>query len=149
MTIPSKRSILLTLLAILIVIQIFRIDKTNPPIDTQIDFATITNTPTDILEKLKGACYDCHSHETEYPWYTNVQPVAWLIKGHIKGGRQHLNYSEWGSYNSKKKSHKIEEIIEEVESRRMPMKSFTWMHEDASLSDDDIKQISTWLRTLE
>ena len=148
MNLPSKKTILLSLLAILIIIQIFRIDKSNPPIDTKIEFATVTNTPTAILQKLKAACYDCHSHEAKYPWYTSVQPVAWWIKGHIKGGMQHLNFSEWGTYDAKKQSHKIEEMIEEIESRHMPLKSYTWMHADAKLSDADIVEINDWLKTL-
>jgi cytochrome c553 len=144
MKLPNKRKVLLSLLAILVFIQIFRIDKTNPPIDPSKDILSIRSADAQTTALLKSACYDCHSHESQYPWYTNVQPVAWWIKGHIKGARQHLNFSEWASYDQKKQNHKLEECIEEVKERHMPMKSYTWAHSKARLSDADIQTLVAW-----
>lgn len=144
MNLPNKKQTILGLVALLIVLQFFRIDKTNPSSDPGSDYLASTNAGPEISQLLKSACYDCHSHESKYPWYTNIQPVGWWIKSHINGGRQHLNFSEWTSYTQKKKDHKTEEVIEEIKSRHMPMKSYTWAHSEARLSDDDIATLVTW-----
>ena len=142
------RKFLIAALIALVIIQFISIDKTNPEIITEQDFINMTNPPAKIAAMLKSACYDCHSHESVYPWYTNVQPVAWWIKGHIKGGKKHLNYSEWATYSEDKKTHKIEESIEEIEASHMPLKSYTWTHSDANLSHRDREELLQWLRTL-
>jgi len=102
---------------LLILIQFFPIDKTNPPVEATQDFIQTTNPPTEIASILKVACYDCHSHTTQYPWYTNIQPFAWWIKGHVDNGNKHLNFSTWTTYAAKRKAHKIEEMIEVVERK--------------------------------
>lgn len=147
MKLPDKRKILLSLLAALVFIQIFRINKNNPPIDSAKDIITVRGADAQTAALLKGACYDCHSHESRYPWYTNIQPMAWWIKGHINEGRQHLNFSEWASYDEKKQNHKLEECVEEVKERNMPMKSYTWAHSKARLSDADIQTLVAWFES--
>jgi len=136
---PYIRKFLIAALIALVVIQFISIDKTNPPVDAAQDFVTRTNPPASVLKNLKSACYDCHSHETSYPWYTNIQPVAWWVKGHIKGGVEHLNF---------KKAHKIEECIEKIELRHMPLKSYTWMHSDAKLDNTERDELIMWLQSL-
>ena len=148
MKIPTRRNILLIALLALIIIQLVPMDKTNPSLDPNQDFAMLTSPNEQVLEKLKAACYDCHSHESTYPWYTKIQPFGWWIKGHIKGGRQHLNFSQWGTYSLDKQSHKIEECIEEMQERNMPLKSYTWVHSDAQLTEADIELLSNWLSTI-
>jgi len=142
-----KKKIGLAVLLILLISQLFRIDKTNPPVDPTQDFLTLTNAPQDITMMIKNACYDCHSNETEYPWYTNITPVNFWIKGHINGARGNVNYSEWGSYSDKKKAHKIEETIEVIEEGRMPAKSFVLMHSEAKFSETEYAKLITWLKT--
>ena len=145
---PYIRKFLIAALIALVIIQFVSIDKNNPPVDAKQDFATLTNPPAGVLENLKTACYDCHSHETTYPWYTNVQPVAWWVKGHIKGGVKKLNFSIWDTYSEKKKNHKIEECIEEIEELHMPLKSYTWTHSDAKLSHADREELIQWFKSL-
>ncbi len=145
---PYIRKFLIAALIALVVIQFISIDKTNPLVDAAQDFVTRTNPPASVLKNLKNACYDCHSHETSYPWYTNIQPVAWWLKGHIKGGVEHLNFSIWNSYSNKKKAHKIEECIEKIELRHMPLKSYTWMHSDAKLDNTERDELIMWLQSL-
>lgn len=140
-----KKKILWGLLALLVVIQFFRIDKTNPEADPAKDFITMTNPPEAIASMLKTSCYDCHSAHTVYPWYTNIAPVSWWIKKHIDEGREHFNFSEWGNYDEGKKEHKLEEFYSEVEHRKMPLKSYLPLHPEAKLSDDQIKLITGWL----
>jgi len=132
----TKRKVLLGVLVLLIFIQLFRIDKTTKPVDPQNDFIAITQpNDSEVTTLLKAACYDCHSSQPSYPWYTNIAPVSWWIKHHIDEGQHELNFSDWGSYSEKRKNHKLEECIEMVEEGEMPMASYTWMHEEAKLTD--------------
>lgn len=142
-----KKKILLGILAILFIAQFFRIDKTNPPANLDQDFLNLNNAPTEIALIFKDACYDCHSNETEYPWYTNITPVNFWIKGHINGARDNVNYSEWGSFTENKQAHKMEESIEVLEDGRMPAKSFVLMHPEAKLSDQQKADLINWLKS--
>lgn len=142
-----KKVLIVALLA-LIVIQIFSIDKTNPPIDPKLDFYANQNMPADVKKMLVDACNDCHSHDREYPWYTNIEPISWWIRGHIRGGTQKLNFSEWNKYDDGKKNHKLEECIEVLEEMRMPPKSYKWMHPEAKLSDSDRNKLIDYLKSI-
>lgn len=105
------------------------------------------NAPSE-LALLKAACYDCHSNETEYPWYANVQPLALWLDHHVDEGREELNFSIWNTYTFKEMDHKLEESIEMVEKKEMPLSSFTWTHPEARLSDEERLQLTTWFQKL-
>ena len=141
------RYILLGLVAVLIIIQFFPIDKTNPPADPAKDFITLESPPENVKAMLKASCYDCHSNHSVYPWYTNIAPVSWWIKGHINNGRKHLNFSAWGDYKQKRKDHKYEEIVEFVEEKRMPILSYTWGHPEARMSEEDREVMVSWAKS--
>ena len=145
----KRKHILPILGVVLILIQIIRIDKTNPPVDSSLDFVATMNPPEGVKKNLIAACYDCHSNETKYPWYTNIAPVSWWIKGHINGGKQHLNYSVWGEYTKGKQEHKVEESIEVLENQRMPLSSYTWLHPDAKLSDSDRNEMIEYFKKMQ
>ena len=149
----EKRKIIRTGLIIAVVtligIQFFPIDKTNPSVIASQDFIQNTNPPAEIATLLKIACYDCHSYTTKYPWYTNIQPFAWWIKGHVDNGNKHLNYSTWTTYEPKKKAHKIEEMIEVIEDKEMPMLSYMIAHNDAWIDAEQRKILVDWFKTLE
>lgn len=132
----TKRNILIGIIALLLLIQFFRIDKTTTPVDPQKEFIAM-NPPADdeVKDLLRIACYDCHSNQPSYPWYTNIAPVSWWVKHHINEGQHELNFSEWGSYSEKRKNHKLEECIEMIEEGEMPLASYTWMHQGAKLTD--------------
>lgn len=131
----TKKKIFIGLVIVFVVMQAFRIDKTTKPIDVNTDFISVTGANAEVAQLLKTACYDCHSEQPIYPWYTNVAPVSWWIKHHINEGSHHLNFSIWGTYKDKRKHHKLEECIEMVEEGEMPMDSYTWMHKEAKLTD--------------
>ena len=120
-----KKKILYSLLAVIIIIQFFRVDKTNPKITKVDDFITITQPPVEVANMLKSACYDCHSNETKYPWYCNVSPVSWWIKHHINEGRRELNFSNWGKYKTKRKNHKFKEMTKEIKNDEMRSEEHT------------------------
>lgn len=141
--------ILLGLLIALVVSQFFQIDKTQPPSDGNADFMALLSPPTDVAEILKTSCYDCHSYKTKYPWYTSVAPISWWIGHHIKEGREHLNFSEWGAYSDKQKKHKLEECWEEVEKHKMPLNSYLWVHKAAKLSEEQAATLINWFKAKE
>ncbi|MFK7785749.1 MAG: heme-binding domain-containing protein [Crocinitomicaceae bacterium] len=138
------KKILLLLLAVFIIMQFSRIDKTNPKVDKAKDFITLVNPPADIEKTIRAACYDCHSNETEYPWYTNVAPVSWIIGNHIEEGREYFNFSTWADYDEDKKNHLLHECEEELEKEEMPLSSYTWTHGDANLSDEKREELAEW-----
>ena len=142
----TKKWILLILIVFVILIQFIRIDKNNPEVIKANDFIYLKNPPQEISHILKSSCYDCHSNETKYPWYTNVAPVSWWIKHHITEGREHLNFSEWNSYPKKKANHKLEECYEQVEIDEMPVYSYTLLHPEAKLTPGDKEKLMRWLR---
>ncbi len=142
------RKILVVLLIILVLIQFVRIDKTNPTTDSTKDFIIVTNPDTETATILKTSCYDCHSNESTYPWYTNIAPVSWWIKHHIDEAREELNFSEWGNYKPKKANHKMEEAVELVEEGEMPMSSYTLIHGSAKLSEAQKEKLITFFNSL-
>lgn len=138
------RYALLALVIFLVIAQFFQIDKTNPISEPTADFITLEKPPQKMAKLLKAACYDCHSNQTEYPWYTNVSPVNWWVKGHIDHGREHLNFSEWGNYSAKKAKHKLEECVEFVEETKMPLMSYWLVHHEAKLSKEQRASMVAW-----
>ncbi|MBI3520802.1 MAG: heme-binding domain-containing protein [Bacteroidetes bacterium] len=131
----TKKNIAIFFVFLLLAIQSFRIDKTTEPVDPSTDFITLTSANTEIAGMLKTACYDCHSNQPAYPWYTNIAPVSWWIKHHINEGSRHLNFSIWGTYTEKRKNHKLDECVEMIEKDEMPMSSYTLVHGEAKLTD--------------
>ena len=134
--------------AVLVIIQFFRIDKSAPSVNPQDDFLTLTQAPTEVAQLVRSACYDCHSYETKYPWYSNVAPISWWVKQHINEGREHLNYNLYGSYSPKKQAHKVEESIEAIRDGWMPLDSYTWNHPEARLSPQQRVMLADWFAGL-
>lgn len=143
-----KKKILLGLVAIVVILQFFRIEKTNPAVIAENDFITVHQPNEEVATLLKSACYDCHSYETNYPWYSNIAPISWWLADHIEEGREHLNFSEWGTYSEKKSKHKLHECEEEVEEGEMPLDSYTWTHSEAKLSDEQREMLEDYFKTL-
>lgn len=127
--------LLLILLILFIAIQFFGIKKSVPEYDESGDFLSEFNPPSDVETIFRSACYDCHSYETTYPWYSNVQPFGWWLQGHIDEGRDEMNLSLWNQYSRKDADHLLEEMVEMVEDEEMPLPSYTWIHSDARLTD--------------
>lgn len=142
------KKISIAILLLLAVFQLFRIDKRNPPVDPEKDFLTMTKASVEIQNILKASCYDCHSNNSTYPWYTNIAPVSWWVKNHINEGRKHLNFSEWGNYSAKKSDHKLEEGVEMIEEGEMPMASYTLIHGEAKLNEQQKLLLMNWFNAL-
>lgn len=143
------KKILIFLLAVFVLIQFFQIDKTNPTTNNGMDFLRIKNTPEPIAKIIKNSCYDCHSNETKYPSYSYMQPAGWLLKNHIEEGRKKLNFSTFATYDVKRQVHKLDEAAEYVEQKKMPLESYTLIHTDAKLSNDERKQLVDYFRMVQ
>ncbi len=138
----------LVLLIALVIAQFFGPEKNLGDVATIAAFEAETNPPEDIKLILKNACYDCHSDVTEYPWYNNITPVNYWMNHHVEEGKEHFNISKWAGNSIKRKDHKFEELIEEVEEGEMPLNSYTWTHGDAKLSDAQVKALIDWAKNV-
>lgn len=126
------------------------------PVDKNIDTSTVSGTaffekydvPSEAQKILKTSCFDCHSNNTNYQWYHKVQPGTWYIQSHVNEGKEELNFDEFNSYSAKKQQHKLEESIEMIEEGEMPLSSYTLIHRDAKLSNDEKKQLVAMFRDL-
>ncbi len=142
------RKIVIFLAIVFIAIQFVPVDWNTTDEVTANDFIVATNAPVNISNLLKTSCYDCHSNNTVYPWYDKIAPVSWWINGHVDHGKGELNLSEWETFSEKKKRHKLKEIVEEVEKRKMPLDSYLIMHGDAELSEEQIENLKKWIETI-
>ena len=138
------KRILLILLIGFVVIQFFRPEKNLSAQTSRNDITTLYTVPGDVKEILAKACNDCHSNNTRYPWYAEVQPVAWWLADHVEEGKAHVNYSEFASYNLRKQYHKMEETIEMVKENHMPLESYLWLHKDADLAVEERHKLTSW-----
>ena len=138
------KKVLLSLLAVFIVIQFFRPEKNTSSAPTPNDLFAHYQAPDSLKQLIKTACYDCHSNNTVYPWYSQIQPVAWWLDDHIKVGKKKFNFSEFASYDAKKADHKMEELIEMVKEKEMPLQSYTMVHTDSKLTDEQRVAMTDW-----
>ena len=143
------KKILVILLVAFILIQFFPIDKNNPAPTPQMDFLTIKNTPESTAKLIRNGCYDCHSNESKYPWYSNFQPVAWFLKDHIDEGRRKLNFSKFATYEPKSQAHKLFEAIEMVEKDEMPLDSYTIIHSEAKYTEAQKQEVLQYFKKIE
>lgn len=140
------KKILLVLLVIFIVAQFFGPEKNDGDLASIEPFLKETMPPENVKVILKETCYDCHSSFTQYPWYNNITPVNYWMAEHVEDGKKHLDFSKWADYSVKKKDHKLEELIEMVEEKEMPLESYTWIHSEARLTDEQIESVNNWAK---
>ncbi|PZD79389.1 heme-binding domain-containing protein [Mesonia sp. K7] len=132
----------------LVAIQFFPVDYNQSETIPQTDFMLVNNVPVTVEKSLQVSCYDCHSNNTQYPWYNKVQPVAWFLEGHIKKGKEELNFSEWDSLTIRRKTSKLRSIIKQIEGNKMPLDSYTLIHRDAKLSESEKKLLIEYMSDL-
>jgi hypothetical protein len=118
--------------------QLVPAEKTNPPVISDID------APAEIREILRRSCYDCHSHETRWPWYSYVAPMSWFVVDHVDAGRADLNFSDWPVFDFEAQDLAFEDIGQQIEQGEMPLTSYLLLHPSARLSDDDKRRLLRW-----
>jgi hypothetical protein len=137
-----------TILAILfIAAQFVRPERTNPPVDPARSVHAAAQVRPEVSAILKRSCFDCHSNETVWPWYSQITPVNWwMVKSHVEHARGHFNFSNWAAIAAKDQDHILDEICEEVEAGAMPLPSYLIAHGDARLSEQDKQAICAWTK---
>lgn len=137
----AKR-ILTALLIALLLLQFWRPEKNVSTDNAVADFEAQAQPTSEVSMILQQNCYDCHSNNTVYPWYAEVAPISLWIDGHVEEGKEHFNVSDWSTWDLKKKDHKMDELIEEVEKGHMPEDSYTWMH--GNLTEEEKQKLIEW-----
>jgi len=138
------KRILLILLIILVAIQFIRPARNISAIPSSNDITKQYEVPDTVWKIMQVSCNDCHTNNTIYPWYTNIQPVGWWMQWHVNEGKQHLNFSEFASYKPAKKYDKLKETVKLVKEDDMPLNSYLWIHHDAKLTPGQKNLIIDW-----
>jgi hypothetical protein len=125
-------------------IQLVRPARTTPPTDPSRTMAAIVQVPPEVATVLDRACRDCHSHDTRWPWYSNVAPVSWFVIDHVNHGRRHFNYSDWAQYDKDQVPRLLKDICALTRKEQMPISSYLWLHPEARISDRDITALCDW-----
>ena len=141
------RLIIKILLAIVILFIAIQFIPSTQNIDGQESTSDISKTvimPSKVHSVLKNACYDCHSNNTDYPWYSKIQPVRLMMDRHVKEGKEELNFSEFGSYSTRSQISKLKGLANSIKDNIMPLSSYKLMHKNANLSDEEKNLIINW-----
>ena len=128
------------LTGVFLLLQLKQAERTNPPVESEIQ------APAAIAAILERSCYNCHSHETDWPWYAYVSPVSWWVVEHVDHARKDMNFSQWPVFDFEELEHTLRDIEEQIETRQMPLKSYLILHPEARLSEDDRQALLAWAR---
>ena len=142
------KKVSVAILFMILVMQLLQPTKNVSPGISENDVSKAYDMPVEVHEVLVGKCYDCHSNNTRYPWYVHVQPIGWWLASHIKEGKEHLNFSEFKTYDQKKATHKLEELSEVVTEGSMPLSSYLIMHREAKVTAEETGMINSWITSL-
>jgi hypothetical protein len=138
------RKILVILLIVLVLIQFVRPARNTGPFATATDITHYVHVPDTVMHILQASCYDCHSNNTVYPWYTNINPVGFWMRSHINDGKWSINFSDLSKFDKRKLDHRLKDIAEQVENREMPLWSYTLIHTYAKLDSGQVQLIKNW-----
>ena len=140
------KKVILAILLVFVMIQFIRpgLNDSNSIHNKQRDMITQLNVPANVAGILKTSCYDCHSNNTRYPWYAQIQPFGWLLARHIRNGKEDLNFSEYAGYSKRRQLSKLKSVHNSIKDGSMPLQSYTLIHSDAKLSEQRKSLILTW-----
>jgi hypothetical protein len=141
------KKVFIALLIALVVIQFIQPTK-NISGEKSKDITTLYAMPNNVKVIVDKACADCHTNNTQYPWYASVQPVAFWLADHVKEAKSELNFNEFASYRIAKQNHKLEEIIEQVKEKEMPLPSYTIIHKEADLTTEERATLTQWCQSI-
>lgn len=136
--------VILTLIVIIfIIIQFIPSDRTNPDTSPEQEIMV----PDEVNNVLWESCYDCHSNETVWPFYSYIAPVSWFVINDVKEGREHMNFSTWEKMSYSEQIEMKEELWEEVSEGEMPLSGYTILHPSAKLTEEDFDILRNWNNT--
>jgi hypothetical protein len=144
------KRLLLLLFALFVILQFLPIQTPGKVEETPKEYDFLEMEPLSTAEKtwIRAACYDCHSNDTNMPWYAYVAPVSWSIRGHIRHGRGDMNLSLWGSLSPHERNEYLEVMIKDIKRKKMPLSSYLRMHPEAQLSEPEWEQLCRALERL-
>ncbi|OYT17669.1 MAG: cytochrome C [Bacteroidetes bacterium 4572_77] len=143
------RIIIIFFVALFVLMQFFGINKNNRESDPQNDFIFQEAPLPNIAIMIKNTCYDCHSNQTIWPWYSNIAPISWMVEKHVVEGRETLNFSNWNDYNQEDRDYIIKEMIEEIKENTMPLPSYNTTHQKANLTVAQKIDLIKWLKIIQ
>jgi len=141
------KRLLLIILVLFILIQFIKIEKNDSKNELNA-ISTVMEIPVEVNKIIQTSCSDCHSNSTKYPWYSKIAPASWFLAQHIKEGKEHLNFSEWTTYNKDQKEHIIKDLKEVLNEREMPLKNYLLIHKDAKLTENQYQILYDWANAL-
>ena len=131
-------------IAVFLVIQVYRPGRTNPVVDPKNGIEAKLSVPPEVMTIFNRSCSDCHSNRTQWPWYSAVAPVSWLVTYDVRQGRREMNFSEWGNTDPKKNANALQKICREMTAKEMPGAIYPLMHPGATVTDVDIQTVCRW-----
>lgn len=134
----------LLIFAVLILLQFFQPEKNQGSITQESDLIVVASVPDSLAKILLTSCYDCHSNHTEYPWYSRISPVSLWLHKHIVDGKEDLNLSEFGDLSKAEKIGALSDIYDALEAGSMPLQSYTLIHRDAMISQEEVDALLDW-----
>lgn len=138
--------IIIIITLILVSLQFFTINKNEGEIITNSHISKVLPISNQVETILTSSCYNCHSNKTNYPWYSNFQPLGWWIQYHVDEGKGEVNFSVFTTYKLKKQIHKLEEVVEMIEEDEMPLCSYTIIHRESELNEEQKKLLINWAK---
>ena len=135
---------MILIVVLLVVIQFVPIKTPSNNVNISNDLVSVEKLDGDVSVILKTSCYDCHSNQTPYPWYSHVAPVSWLVANDVKEGRAKLNFSDWKLNNKRRKIRQLEDIKEQVQQGEMPMGIYTVIQKKAKLTESQKQLLVKW-----
>lgn len=139
----ALKGFLVVVSVVFVGLQFFGPARINPPVDAARTLHAKSAIPQEVKSVLDRSCWNCHSNETKWPWYSYVAPMSWMVIGHVEDGRSVLNFTEWG-YSPEEGADLMDSVCAQVKRKRMPLREYTWMHWGATLTDDEVKRICAW-----
>ncbi|MCR9062733.1 MAG: heme-binding domain-containing protein [Cytophagales bacterium] len=145
---PQTKITISLLILGLVGIQFIPTKRNRKSVVNDQDFSSVYQVPKNITKLLSSSCYNCHSNQTNYPWYANIQPVGWLLQYHIDKGKKELNFSTFGQLSSRMKNLKIKSMKSQIEDSKMPISSYLYLHPEADLSESEKGELIAYLDSL-
>ena len=139
------KTVLSVLLVIFVIAQFIRPEKITSAPDLSKDISTAVAVPENVSAILRESCYDCHSNETRYPWYFEIQPVGWWLDDHMKDAKRQMNFSEFAGTSLRRQYHKLEEITEQINQDDMPLPPYLIVHRHAALTQKQKDLLNAWV----
>ena len=144
-----KKKILIGIALVVVLAQLYRPERNISATPAgEFDIANTYNVPQNVQQILDVACYDCHSNNTRYPWYANIQPVASFMANHVDEGKHELNFNEFTKRRVAIQNHKLEEVVEMIKEGEMPISSYTITHTDARLTTEQKQTLINWATSI-